>query len=39
MVAREVARIPRMVARAVAREIGVVARVVLCGCYGTRGGC
>ncbi len=24
---------------AVAREPGVVARVLLCGCYGTRGGC
>ena len=39
MVASEVARIPRMVARAVARVIGVVSRVLLCGCYGTRGGC
>ena len=53
MVARAVARVPRMVARVlwvvaravarvhrvVARVIGVFARVLLCGCYGTRGGC
>ncbi len=42
MVARGVARVPGWLLRccyAVAKVPGVVARVLLCGCYGTRGGC
>ncbi len=46
VVARAVARVPRLVARvlgvvarAVARVPRMVAKVLLCSCYCTRGGC